>query len=116
MEIIHLTKEQFSEKVFNKLNGGDWNYLGDKPALIDFFATWCGPCKALSPVLESVAAKFDQVYIYKVDVDQEPELANLFNIRSVPTLLFIPMEGKLKMHTGLISQSDLEYAIKHVLL
>ena len=95
MSVSYLNKEDFTTKVANVWNGGEWKYLGDKPAIIDFFATWCGPCKALSPILEEVADKYkDQIYVYKVDVDQQEELAALFNIRSVPSLLFIPMEGK----------------------
>lgn len=118
MGVIHLTKEEFTAKVSGVLNGGGWNYLGDKPAIIDFFATWCGPCQALGPIFEEVATgKYaDQVYFYKVDVDQEEELAALFNIRSVPTLLFIPMEGKPKISVGVMGKSDMERAIKEVLL
>ncbi len=118
MGVIHLTKEEFTAKVSGVLNGGGWNYFGDKPAIIDFFATWCGPCRALGPIFEEVATgKYaDQVYFYKVDVDQEEELAALFNIRSVPTLLFIPMEGKPKISVGVMGKSDMERAIKEVLL
>lgn len=117
MSVSYLNKEDFTTKVANVWNGGEWKYLGDKPAIIDFFATWCGPCKALSPILEEVADKYkDQIYVYKVDVDQQEELAALFNIRSVPSLLFIPMEGKPKMGHGVMPKSDLEYAIKSVLL
>lgn len=117
MSVSYLNKEDFTTKVANVWNGGEWKYLGDKPAIIDFFATWCGPCKALSPILEEVADKYkDQIYVYKVDVDQQEELAALFNIRSVPSLLFIPMEGKPKMGRVVMPKSDLEYAIKSVLL
>lgn len=117
MSVSYLNKEDFTTKVANVWNGGEWKYLGDKPAIIDFFATWCGPCKALSPILEEVADKYkDQIYVYKVDVDQQEELAALFNIRSVPSLLFIPMGGKPKMGRGVMPKSDLEYAIKSVLL
>ena len=81
MSVSYLNKEDFTTKVANVWNGGEWKYLGDKPAIIDFFATWCGPCKALSPILEEVADKYkDQIYVYKVDVDQQEELAALFNI------------------------------------
>ena len=117
MSVSYLNKEDFTTKVANVWNGGAWKYLGDKPAIIDFFATWCGPCKALSPILEEVADKYkNQIYVYKVDVDQQEELAALFNIRSVPSLLFIPMEGKPKMGRSVMPKSDLEYAIKSVLL
>lgn len=118
MGVIHLTKDEFTAKVSHVLNGGGWNYLGDKPAIIDFFATWCGPCQTLGPIFEEVAnGKYaDQVYFYKVDVDEEEELAALFNIRSVPTLLFIPKEGKPKISVGVMGKSDMERAIKEVLL
>ena len=118
MKTIELTKADFLKKIVDyEKNPEEWIYLGDKPAIIDFFATWCGPCKALSPILEEVADKYkNQIYVYKVDVDQQEELAALFNIRSVPSLLFIPMEGKPKMGRGVMPKSDLEYAIKSVLL
>ena len=110
MSVSYLNKEDFTTKVANVWNGGEWKYLGDKPAIIDFFATWCGPCKALSPILE------EALDLAKYIVDQQEELAALFNIRSVPSLLFIPMEGKPKMGRGVMPKSDLEYAIKSVLL
>ena len=117
MSVTYLNKEDFTAKVANVWNGEEWKYLGDKPAIIDFFATWCGPCKALSPILDEVADKYkDQIYVYKVDVDQQEELSALFNIRTVPSLLFIPMEGKPKRGRGVMPKSDLEYAIKTVLL
>ena len=95
MGTIHLNKESFAARVSDVLESGQWKYLGDKPAIIDFFATWCGPCQALAPTLDAAAERFaDQIYVYKVDVDEEPELASLFNIRSIPTLLFVPMQGK----------------------
>lgn len=117
MSVIHLTKEDFTNQVANVWGGKEWKYLGDKPAIIDFFATWCGPCLALAPTLEEIAEKFqEQIYVYKVDVDQEEDLAALFNIRAVPTLLFIPMNGKPKINAGAMSKSDLESAIKRVLI
>ncbi|HBK29255.1 MAG TPA: thiol reductase thioredoxin [Parabacteroides sp.] len=117
MSVIHLTKEGFTSRVADVWGGKEWRYLGDKPAIIDFFATWCGPCQALAPTLEEIAGKFkDQIYVYKVDVDEEGDLASLFNIRAVPTLLFVPMEGKPKIHAGAMSKSDLESAIKRVLI
>ena len=77
MEIVHLTKTEFLNKVYNyEANPNDWKYEGDKPCIVDFYATWCGPCKALAPVLEELAKEYDgKIYIYKVDVDKEEELA-----------------------------------------
>ena len=96
MKTIALTKADFLTKVANyETNPTEWKYLGDKPALIDFYASWCGPCKALAPVLEELAAEYgDSIYIYKVNTEEEQELAAAFGIRSIPTLLFIPMEGR----------------------
>ena len=117
MSVTYLDKGDFAGKGANVWNGEEWRDLGDKAAIVDVLATWCGPCKALSPILDEVADKYkDQIYVYKVDVDQQEELSALFNIRTVPSLLFIPMEGKPKMGRGVMPKSDLEYAIKTVLL
>ncbi|MCQ2975923.1 MAG: thioredoxin [Bacteroidales bacterium] len=92
MTVKHISKSDFIQKVWNfEQLPREWNFLGDKPAIIDFFATWCGPCKMLSPVLEQLSIEYqDKLDIYKIDIDQEYELCELFNIRSVPTLLFCP--------------------------
>jgi len=91
--------------------------LGDKPAVIDFYADWCGPCRAIAPSLEELADEYDNViYIYKINVDKEKELSALFGIRSIPSLLFIPMEEKPQMVTGAIPKSQLKEAIDTVLL
>lgn len=118
MKTIHLTKADFLEKVANyETNPNEWKYLGDKPALIDFYADWCGPCKAIAPVLEELAAEYgSEVYIYKIDTQKEPELAGLFGIRSIPSLLFVPMDGQPQMATGAIPKPELKKAIDNVLL
>ncbi|HIW66271.1 MAG TPA: thioredoxin [Candidatus Alistipes intestinipullorum] len=118
MKTIHLTKADFLKKVVDyESNPKEWKYLGDKPALIDFYASWCGPCKALAPVLEELAAEYgDQIYIYKIDTEQEQELAAVFGIRSIPTLLFVPMEGKPQMAQGAMPKAALKEIIDNSLL
>ena len=118
IKTIHLTKADFLVKVADyEKNPNEWKYLGDKPAVIDFYADWCGPCRAIAPSLEELADEYDNViYIYKINVDKEKELSALFGIRSIPSLLFIPMEEKPQMVTGAIPKSQLKEAIDTVLL
>lgn len=118
MNTIKIDKAQFLEKIYNyEKNPQTWKYEGDKPAIVDFFATWCGPCKALGPVLEELAEEYEgKIYIYKVDVDQEPELSGVFGIRSVPTLLFIPANGEPSMSPGAPSKAQLKQIIEGHLL
>ena len=99
---IHLTKAEFLTKVSNfEANPNEWKYLGDKPCIVDFYATWCGPCKTIAPILEELAGQYKgQIYIYEVDVDAEPELANAFGIQSIPTLFFCPMKGPQQIMQG----------------
>lgn len=113
-----MTKADFLKKVADyEKNSQEWKYLGDKPALIDFYASWCGPCKALAPVLEELAAEYgDQIYIYKINTEEEQELAAAFGIRSIPTLLFIPLEGKPQMAQGAMPKNSLKEAIDKVML
>ena len=118
MATIHLTKEQFISRIADyEKNPGNFEFLGDKPALIDFYAGWCGPCKMLAPVLEEVSAEYaGKVDIYKVDVEQEEELAALFSVSSIPTLVFIPMNGQLRVSQGAMGKPQLKEAIENVLL
>lgn len=118
MGAIHLTKEDFLKKVANyETNPQEWKYLGDKPCLIDFYADWCGPCKAVAPILEELSKEYDgQIYIYKIDTDAEQELAAAFGIRSIPSLLFVPMEGKPQMSMGAMPKNQLVEAINSILL
>lgn len=117
MGTIQLDKIGFLTKVANYETTPEWKYLGDRPAIIDFYADWCGPCKTLAPVLEELADEYkDDIYIYKVNTEQEFELAELFNIRSIPTILLIPMGEESQMGQGAVSKHELKDAIDHFLL
>lgn len=100
---IHLTKQDFLERVMNyEVNQTEWVYEGDKPALIDFYADWCGPCRMAAPVLEELAKEYEgQIHIYKVDTQKERELAAVFGIQSIPAFLFVPKEGRPSMSSGI---------------
>ena len=112
-----LTKETFKEKVFNYETDKEWNFKGSLPCIIDFYADWCGPCKAIAPVLEELAKEYDgQIYIYKVDTEKEQELAAAFGIRSIPSLLFVPMNEQPQMAQGALPKETFKKAIEEVLL
>lgn len=118
MKPIELTKAEFLQKVADiEASPAQWHYLGDRPALIDFYATWCGPCRMVAPVLEELAAEYgDSIYIYKIDTDKEQELAAAFGIRSIPSLLFVPMEGTPQMAQGAMGKADFKRLIDELLL
>lgn len=114
MKATNITKEDFLTKVMDyKNNPTEWKYLGDKPAIIDFYASWCGPCKMMAPIMDELAAEYEgEVYIYKVDTEAEEELAQVFGIRSIPSILFIPMNGKPMMSQGALPKAELKKIIK----
>lgn len=118
MKTVELTKADFLAKVANyETNPAEWKFLGDKPALVDFYASWCGPCKMVTPILEELAAEYDdKIVIYKINTEKEEELAAAFGIRSIPSLLFIPMNGQPQMAQGAMSKADFKKAIDEVLL
>jgi thioredoxin len=118
MKTIHLNKVDFLKKVADyEADPNGWKYLGDKPALIDFYADWCLPCKAVAPVLEELAKEYaGEIYIYKIDTEAEQELAAIFRIRSIPSLLFVPMNGAPRMAQGALPKHVLKEAIDKVLL
>ncbi len=118
MKPIKLTKAEFLTKVANfETSPNEWKYLGDKPAIVDFYADWCGPCKMVAPILEQLQEEYgDSIQVYKVDTDAEQELAAAFGIRSIPSLLFIPKEGQPQMAMGAMSKGDFKKAIDQVLL
>jgi thioredoxin len=106
MTTVKLTTEDFKIKVLDYTTQEQWNYQGSLPAIIDFYADWCGPCKMVAPVLEELAKEYDgKLIIYKVDTEIEQELAAIFDIRSIPTFLFIPMEGKPMLQPGALSKA-----------
>lgn len=117
MKATVLTTAEFNKKVANLENGNEWKFLGERPAIIDFFATWCGPCKMLSLILDELSEEYEgKVDFYKVDVDQESKLSELFNIRSVPSLLFIPLTGNPGMLQGALPKVQLKNTINDILL
>ena len=118
MGTIHLTKADFLSKVSNfESNPTEWKYLGDKPCIIDFYAAWCAPCKMVAPILEDLSKEYDgQIYIYKVDTEAEQELAGAFGIRSIPSILFCPMNGAPQMAMGAMPKDSFKNAITEVLL
>ena len=115
----HLTQASFKEKICEcGLDGGEdkWAYKGDLPCVIDFYASWCGPCKAVAPVLEALAQEYaGKLHIYKVDTEQESELAAMFGIRSIPSILFVPKDGKPQMAAGAMAKEAFKKAFKDIL-
>lgn len=109
MKAINLTKGGFLRRVADfEQSPHEWKFLGDKPAMIDFFAPWCAPCKMLSPIVDELAEEYEgKVDIYKVNIDDEQELAAAFGIRSVPTLMFVPTEGAPQRAAGARPKSEL---------
>ncbi len=118
MKVTELTKEEFKNKVMDyEANPQEWKYKGDKPAIIDFYATWCGPCKQVAPIVESLANEYDgKIDVYKVDVDQQQELAGLFGVQSIPTILFIPKDGQPQKVVGAMGKGQFEEVIRNVLI
>jgi thioredoxin 1 len=117
MNTIQLTAEGFRSRIFDYEKEEAWNYKGSLPAIVDFYAEWCGPCKTIAPILEDLAIEYDeQVIIYKIDTDKESELSSLFGIQSIPTLLFIPVQGDLMMQRGALPKNVLKQVIDEKLL
>lgn len=115
--IEHLTKATFLEKVFNYETNQEWKFEGNLPCIIDFYADWCGPCKMVAPILEELAIEYqDKINIYKIDTEAEQELAGAFGIRSIPSMLFIPVDGQPQMSVGALPKETLKKAIGEVLL
>ncbi len=112
-----LTTAEFKEKIFDFEAEKTWKYKGELPALVDFYAEWCGPCKMIAPVLDRIAEKYkDRIVVYKVDTDAEPALSGAFNVSSVPTLFFMPKSGEPRYALGALPEKELEKAINELLL
>jgi thioredoxin len=116
-EVVHLTAKDFKDKVFDYEKGREWKYEGTLPAIVDFYADWCQPCKMVAPVLEELANEYaGRIMVYKVNTEDEQELASVFGIQSIPTLLFIPKEGQPQAAMGALPRQTFEKVIKDVLL
>jgi thioredoxin 1 len=112
----HLTMETFKEKVFNFEANKEWKYEGSVPCMIDFYADWCGPCKMVAPVLEELQKEYgDKIVIYKVNTEEQQQLAGMFGIQSIPSLLFVPTDGQPQMAMGALPKPTFEKAIADVL-
>jgi thioredoxin len=112
-----LTKDGFIEKIFDYENKKEWDFQGDLPAVIDFYADWCGPCKMVAPIIEELSLEYEgKVNFFKIDTEAEQELAMAFGIQSIPSLLFIPKEGKPQMAAGALPKDTLKDVIDKELL
>lgn len=115
--VVYLTNETFKSKVFNYEINKTWDYLGNKPAIIDFYASWCGPCRQVSPIIEELAKEYNgRIVVYKVDTDKEQLLSQNIGIQSLPTILFIPVNGQPQVIMGALPKEQLVKAIHDVLL
>jgi len=111
-----LTTESFKEKVFNWEETQEWKFRGELPCIIDFYADWCGPCKMVAPILEQLSKEYEgKINIYKVDTEDQQELAGVFGIQSIPSILFCPVEGQPQMAMGALPKASFESAISDVL-
>jgi thioredoxin len=111
-----LTTESFKEKVFNWEETQEWKFRGELPCIIDFYADWCGPCKIVAPILEQLSKEYEgKINIYKVDTEDQQELAGMFGIQSIPSILFCPVEGQPQMAMGALPKTSFESAISDVL-
>ena len=111
MPTVKLTTQKFKEDIFDYTAEKEWNYKGDKPAIIDFYADWCGPCKMVAPILEELSNENPDVIIYKVDTEVEQELSEVFQIRSIPSILFIPKDRQPMMQAGALPKNALQEII-----
>jgi thioredoxin 1 len=116
MPTIKLSNQKFIDEVFDYTSEKEWKFKGDKPAIIDFYADWCGPCKVVAPILEELSNEYQDLLIYKVDTEVEQQLSAVFQIRSIPSILFIPIEGQPMMQAGALPKNVLKEIIETELL
>ncbi len=117
MATVKLTAADFKEHIFNYEETQDWKFKGDMPAIIDFYADWCGPCRMVAPILEELSEEYNgKIIIYKVDTEAEEELSAVFRIQSIPSILFIPTEGTPMMQAGALPKHVLKEVIEEQLL
>lgn len=115
--VSYITTQQFQEKIFDYVHEKDWKYLGDKPCVIDFYTTWCGPCKRLAPIMEELAEQYaGKVQFYKADTEKERELAYVFQIASIPQVLYVPVKGQPILLKGLYPKEEIVKIIDEHLL
>ena len=115
--VENLNKETFKEKVFDYTSEKEWSFKGERPAIIDFYADWCGPCKMVAPIMEDLSKDFEgKVDIFKIDTEREQELSGVFGIRNIPSILFIPKNGQPMMHAGALPYQGFKDAIEKELL
>ena len=115
--VNYLTTDEFKEHIFDFTTGSEWKYKGSVPCIIDFYTTWCGPCKRLAPIMEELAEQYcDQINFYKVDTEKERTLAYLFQINSIPQVLYVPLEGRPTLLKGLYPKENIQQIIDEILL
>ena len=116
MALEHLTVDTFKTKVFNYETNKEWKFEGTRPAIIDFYADWCGPCKIVAPLLEELKEEYgEKLDIFKVNTEEQRELSSVFGIQSIPSLLFVPIEGQPQMAMGALPKEIFKQAIAEVL-
>lgn len=116
-KVVELNNVTFRQLVHDYKSNPKWNYIGDKPSIVDFYADWCAPCRRIAPILDELAYEYaDYITIYKVNVDYEAELAQTYNIQSLPTLLFIPINADPVLQIGAYSKTDYKNMIEKILI
>ena len=116
MATVQLTTQRFKDEIFDYTHSQEWKFKGEKPAIIDFYADWCGPCKMVAPILEELSNEYPDITIYKVDTEVEQELSAVFRIRSIPSILFIPLDSQPMMQAGALPKHVLEEIIQKELM